>query len=150
LPRGFQLDAGLIFQQNSCVDNSYKVREDRVRRMLARQGYHLTKSRRRDPRARDYGTYQITHILAGGTDTGVVAEYFGSLDDAERWAIDGDRGVEPGEYAPSRPEADWQEIGTFTVSARWLAELASTGGGPYQVKVFRDGAGRARLIKGNL
>jgi hypothetical protein len=32
-----------------------KVRENRLRRVADRQGYRLTKSRRRDPRAIDYG-----------------------------------------------------------------------------------------------
>lgn len=37
-----------------------KVRENRLRRMAQRQGLRLEKSRRRDPRALDYGTYQLT------------------------------------------------------------------------------------------
>ncbi len=36
-----------------------KVRENRLRRMAARQGLQLVKSRRRDPRALDYGTYWL-------------------------------------------------------------------------------------------
>jgi hypothetical protein len=36
-----------------------KVRENRLRRMAARQGYMLVKSRRRDPRAQDYGLYVL-------------------------------------------------------------------------------------------
>jgi hypothetical protein len=36
-----------------------KVRENRVRRMAARQGLVLHKSRRRDPRAIDYGVYWL-------------------------------------------------------------------------------------------
>lgn len=37
-----------------------KVRENRLRRMAARQGYRLHKTRRIDQRATDYGTYQLT------------------------------------------------------------------------------------------
>lgn len=37
-----------------------KVRENRLRRMAERQGHQLVKSRRRDPRAYDYGRYWIT------------------------------------------------------------------------------------------
>src|SRR5260370_14547622 len=103
------------------MDNTTKVREDRVRRILARQGYHLTKSNRRDPRAWDYGIYTATHILANGTDSGVVARYFPSLDDAEKWALDGDRPDEL-EDVSSRPAQDWEELGTATVSADRLAE----------------------------
>ncbi len=37
-----------------------KVRENRLRRMAARQGLTLTRSRRRDPRALDYGLYWLS------------------------------------------------------------------------------------------
>lgn len=36
-----------------------KVRENRLRRMAERQGLRLQKSRRRDPRALDYGAFFI-------------------------------------------------------------------------------------------
>jgi hypothetical protein len=36
-----------------------KVRENRLRRMAARQGLSLRRSRRRDPRAIDYGVYWL-------------------------------------------------------------------------------------------
>jgi hypothetical protein len=41
-------------------DQAEKVRENRLRRMAARQGLKLTRSRRRDPRALDYGLYWLT------------------------------------------------------------------------------------------
>ncbi len=41
-------------------DTSRKTRENRLRRMAERQGYQLQKSRRRDPRAVDYGGWQLT------------------------------------------------------------------------------------------
>ena len=37
----------------------YKVLENRLRRAAERQGFRLEKSRRRDPRAIDYGTYAL-------------------------------------------------------------------------------------------
>jgi len=37
-----------------------KVRENRLRRMAERQGFALQKSRRRDPRAIDFGGYMLT------------------------------------------------------------------------------------------
>ena len=46
-----------------------KVLENRLRRMLQRRGYQLIKSRRRDPRAIDYGGYMI----ADASTNGVVA-----------------------------------------------------------------------------
>jgi hypothetical protein len=39
-----------------------KIRENRLRRAARRQGLKLTKSRRRDPRALDYGRYWLTDI----------------------------------------------------------------------------------------
>ena len=38
-----------------------KIRENRLRRMAARQGLVLTRSRRRDRRALDYGLYWLTN-----------------------------------------------------------------------------------------
>lgn len=40
-------------------DQEYKVLENRMRRAADRQGLRLEKSRARDPRALDYGTYQL-------------------------------------------------------------------------------------------
>jgi hypothetical protein len=39
-----------------------KVRENRLRRMAERQGLELRKSRRRDPRAMDYGRWYIVDV----------------------------------------------------------------------------------------
>ena len=65
-----------------------KVRENRLRRALDRQGFRLIRSARRDPRARDYGQYTIVDendaILAGWPE-----RRFG-LDDVERW-VEGER-----------------------------------------------------------
>ncbi|HLQ56338.1 MAG TPA: hypothetical protein VK162_18970 [Streptosporangiaceae bacterium] len=124
-----------------------KVREDRIRRMLARQGYALTRSNRRDPRAWDYGIYIITHMLASGADSGRVAGYCESLDEAERWALEGDRAAEL-EDASYRPEEDWEEIGTVTVGANWVAQLGGgAGDGPHVMKVLRHKDRNIRFIK---
>ncbi len=40
-------------------DEVLKVTENRIRRAAQRQGLMLQKSRRRDPRAYDYGTYRL-------------------------------------------------------------------------------------------
>ena len=48
-----------------------KVRENKARRTLARRGYVLVKSRRRDPHAFDFGGYIITdqyNRVVTGTD----------------------------------------------------------------------------------
>ena len=41
------------------INTSEKVRENRLRRMAARQGFSLHKSPRRDPLARDFGRWYI-------------------------------------------------------------------------------------------
>lgn len=58
-----------------------KVRENRIRRMAARQGLTLTRSRRRDKRALDYGLYWLTD--ANGVN--VIKSEGGSLDDVEHY-----------------------------------------------------------------
>ncbi len=63
-----------------------KVRENRLRRMAARQGLMLRKSRRRDPYALDYGTYQLVDM-----STNILIQWEGiaypgwSLDEVEEW-----------------------------------------------------------------
>lgn len=47
----------------SDMELAEKVRENRLRRMAERQGLRLEKSRRRDPRAIDYGTYQLVDVV---------------------------------------------------------------------------------------
>jgi hypothetical protein len=64
-----------------------KVRENRLRRMAERQGLRLEKSRRRDPRAIDYGRYMLVNAelnaaVAGTTATG---RHEFTLDDVEAW-----------------------------------------------------------------
>ena len=55
------------------MDVKEKVRENRLRRMADRRGYALEKSRRRDPDAVTYGTYQLvdanTNTLVLAADT---------------------------------------------------------------------------------
>lgn len=42
------------------MDQTEKVRINRLRRKAVRQGYQLRKTRRMDPDATDYGTYTLT------------------------------------------------------------------------------------------
>lgn len=51
-------------------DQAFKVRENRLRRAAARQDLRISKARRMDPRAVDYGRY---YVHDGHTNT-VVAE----------------------------------------------------------------------------
>jgi uncharacterized protein YcfL len=55
-----------------------KVRENRIRRMAGRQGLQLVKSRRRDPRALDYGMYWLV-------DNSGVEVTSGDADAIEAW-----------------------------------------------------------------
>lgn len=64
-------------------------REKRLRRAAQRQGLHLTRSSRRDPRALDFGRWWITDAStgalitpAGSTD---VARRGLTLEDIEAW-----------------------------------------------------------------
>jgi len=57
-----------------------KVVENRVRRAAARRGYRLRKSRRRDPRALDFGLYAILD-----PDRNMLVSDYASLADVERW-----------------------------------------------------------------
>ena len=52
------------------MTDDYKIRENRLRRMAQRQGLILRKSRRRDPRATDYGTYTLTNMHTNNLEYG--------------------------------------------------------------------------------
>lgn len=63
-----------------------KVRANRLRRAAARQGLQLIKSRRRDPRALDYGGWMITEFSTNTVVVGATPREFSmSLDDVERY-----------------------------------------------------------------
>ncbi|MCU1616787.1 MAG: hypothetical protein JWO98_4327 [Frankiales bacterium] len=64
-----------------------KVRGNRLRRMAHRQGLKLVRSRRRDPRALDYGLYWLTDVR---TEAPVTPEGGVDLDEVERF-LTGDR-----------------------------------------------------------
>jgi hypothetical protein len=65
------------------MDQSIKVRENRLRRMAQRQGLRLIKSRRRDPRALDYGTYWLADAYTSLELTG--GPHGIRLDEVETW-----------------------------------------------------------------
>jgi len=60
---------------------SGKVRENRLRRAAGRQGLRIVKSRRRDPRAVDYGRYWIS----GENRALLTSEYGVTLDEVEEY-----------------------------------------------------------------
>jgi hypothetical protein len=63
-----------------------KTRELRARRILARRGYRLSRVRRRDRNAFDYGTYRLYEIPTGA----LAAEYL-SLGQVEERVATGQR-----------------------------------------------------------
>jgi hypothetical protein len=65
------------------ASSTEKIRENLLRRMAARQGLMLTKSRRRDPRALDFGSYWLNDPRLGATVFG--DEWGASLDEVEKF-----------------------------------------------------------------
>ena len=65
-------------REDTVEDN--KINQNRLRLAAARQGYRLSKSRRRDPRALDFGLYWLTdqsgRVVISG-DIGAVARKLG-------------------------------------------------------------------------
>jgi hypothetical protein len=61
-----------------------KIRENRLRRMASRQGLTLTRSRRRDRRALDYGLYWLINAAGeqvtepGGVSIDQIENYLAS------------------------------------------------------------------------
>jgi hypothetical protein len=68
------------------MDTQEKIRENRARRAVARRGYRLEKTRRRDRAAYDYGSWKITDPGTGG-----VVHAAPSLADVEAWLDGGAR-----------------------------------------------------------
>lgn len=64
------------------------VRENRLREAAKRQGYRLVKSRRRDPRALDFGSYTI---VTDDQTRAAVAQQLPDLGAVEAWLTSDDR-----------------------------------------------------------
>jgi len=60
------------------MNTAENVRENRLRRAVARQGYRLVKVRRRDPRAIDYGKFLV--IPPRGAEKGLL-----TIEQVEAW-----------------------------------------------------------------
>ena len=67
------------------METTDKDRENRLRQMADRQGFRIEKSRRREPRAWDFGTYQL---IANDTKGVVFSGGGGTLDDVEDYLTD--------------------------------------------------------------
>jgi len=60
--------------------------ENRLRRVLARRGYRLEKSRRRDQQAIDYGGYMIIETSTNSAILGASPHpYSATLDEVSKW-----------------------------------------------------------------
>ena len=68
-----------------------KVRENRLRRMAERQGLRVIKSRRRDPRALDFGTYGLVDVRTNTLEAGDVNSGYGLTLDQVEAALTSDR-----------------------------------------------------------
>jgi hypothetical protein len=67
---------------SAMTDTEYKVLENRLRRAAERQGFRLEKSRRRDPRAYDFNTYQLIDAVTGKLVASALPDGYGlGLDD---------------------------------------------------------------------
>ncbi len=63
-----------------------KVRENRLRRMAKRQGLELQKSRRRDPKAYDFGGFMLVDVRTNSVAFGADPLPFSlSIDDVEAY-----------------------------------------------------------------
>lgn len=62
----------------------YKTYENRVRRAAERQGLRLEKSRRRDPRAVDYGTYRLVDPATNTVTLSMPSGFGLSLTEVDR------------------------------------------------------------------
>lgn len=91
------------------MDTSEKVRENRLRRMAERRGFKLVKSRRRDPQAIDYGTYELVdaelNVVAGGPMTldGIEQQLFGFRGGFTRIEFGQRANAERGSYVTVKP-----------------------------------------------
>lgn len=66
-----------------------KVKENRLRRVAARRGMRLEKSKRRDPKAIDFGGYMLIDAATNSVVTGGSPyAYSASLDDIDEYLKD--------------------------------------------------------------
>ena len=83
-------DAALDEERKRRPESPPSVYETRARRIAHSQGFHLSKSKRRDHRAFDYDGYMVTDL---GTNAvifgGEPHAHFATLDDVERFLLHG-------------------------------------------------------------
>ncbi|WP_422634821.1 hypothetical protein [Sphingobium sp.] len=67
-----------------------KVRENKLRRMAERQGWLLEKSRRRDPKAKDFGKYRLLVNHRDLDSHQETTPFTKSLDEVEQFLLEGE------------------------------------------------------------
>jgi hypothetical protein len=96
-----------------------KARENRLRRIAARQGLHLTKSRARDPQTPDFGTYMLTDLATNFLVASKLPNGYGlSLDDVERALHRGDY---PGVYRTDETTPSGEAVYTTSRGGRFVS-----------------------------
>ena len=73
------------------MENAEKVRENKLRRIAARRGLMLQRSKRRDPDALDFGKYWLVDISSNGVifgGPGVTGFPDADLDEIEAYLKD--------------------------------------------------------------
>jgi hypothetical protein len=100
-----------------------KARENRLRRVAARQGLRLVKSRRRDPQAADYGTFVLidrNNVVAVGSE-GADAPSL-SLDDVENYLTGAERHDDAYRIARARAAQHGTSVEQeLAFAAEWVA-----------------------------
>jgi hypothetical protein len=75
----------IVNQQGAeAMNQTVKVRENRLRRMADRQGLSLVKTKRRDTRAIDYGTFKVVDAKTGILDQRLDQRAGLSMDEVEQ------------------------------------------------------------------
>jgi hypothetical protein len=100
------------------VRDADKARENRLRRIAARQGLHLTKSHTRDPQAPDFGTYMLTDPATNLPVASGQNGYGLSLDDVERALHRGDY---PGVYRTNETTPSGEAVYTTSRGGRFVS-----------------------------
>lgn len=99
-----------------------KVRENLARRRAQRQGLRLERSRSRDPRATDYGTYQLVDVRTNVIESyGLQSGYGLTLEEVEQ-QLDGGTPMRNGSYP--RIDALQDLIKEWTAAGRDLNDEA--------------------------
>jgi hypothetical protein len=78
--------SSIIWSIKQRMPQEDKVKENRLRRIAERRGFSLEKSRRRDPKAPDFGRFRLLDVRENKTVLGgEPLPFSATLDDIEHW-----------------------------------------------------------------